>query len=169
MSFKKKACVFLAAAILFALLPAFGMPAKAANAIVINEANFPDPVVRSYVSSKIDTSKNGILEEEEIAAATMININNRDLTSLKGIEIFTSLERLYCSGNMDICSLDSVDLSSLTALKYVEINATSITSLDLSGHSALLSLNISQNSSLTSVNLSGCYCPLQQKRRIPGI
>ncbi len=153
---KKRLCVLLAFVMLLSQLPAFSTIAKASGGIEINADSFPDPVVRNYVSTKFDTSGNGTLEEGEIAAVKEFTIRDEGLTSLEGIECFTNMESFTCSGNMDICEVSSVDLSNLTALKYVLISNTKITSLDLSGHSALQSLYINQNYYLTSVDLSGC-------------
>ena len=152
---KKRMCLWLVFAMLLAQLPVFGTTAKAAGGVAINSVNFPDSVVRNYVSN-FDTSGNGTLEEGEIAAVKEFTIRDEGLTSLEGIECFTNMESFTCSGNMDICEVSSVDLSNLTALKYVLISNTKITSLDLSGHSALQSLYINQNYYLTSVDLSGC-------------
>jgi hypothetical protein len=62
-----------------------------------------------------------------------------------------SLTGLYCIGN----SLTSLDISGLTALTVLNCIDNSLTSLDVSGLTALTELECSSNS-LTSLNVSGC-------------
>ena len=68
--------------------------------------------------------------------------------SLKGIEYFTELEELYCSGN----ALTEIDLSKNTALKRLDCSGNKLLNLDLSGNKALTTLDCSYNQ-LTSLDL----------------
>ena len=56
-----------------------------------------------------------------------------ELTSLKGIEYFTSLKRLRCFYNQ----LTSLDISNNTALTYLYCNSNQLTTLDVSNNTAL--------------------------------
>ena len=59
---------------LFAML-ALGFSAKAsAKDIAIDETNFPDPGLREYVQTAYDTNKDGMLSDEENAAAKKMNV-----------------------------------------------------------------------------------------------
>ncbi len=84
----------------------------ATSGIEINEINFPDATFRNYVKSNFDTNKDGYLSKNEIAAVTTINVNNKGILSLKGIEYFTALTELDCSNN----NLTSLDVSANTSL-----------------------------------------------------
>ncbi len=64
-----------------------------------------------------------------------------ELTSLMGIEYFTSLKKLNCSGNQ----LTTLDISSNTALEYLQCFNNQLTSLDVSNNTALIHLNCSFN------------------------
>ena len=64
-----------------------------------------------------------------------------ELTSLKGIEYFTSLKHLNCNYN----KLTSLDLSNNTALESLNCADNELTSLDVSNNTALWLLNCSSN------------------------
>ena len=54
---------------------ALGCSAKAsAQDIAIDETNFPDPGLREYVQTAYDTNKDGVLSDEENAAAKEMNV-----------------------------------------------------------------------------------------------
>ena len=99
--------------------------------VAIDEANFPDEVFREYVSG-LDKNNDGSLSDSEIAAVTVIDVHKKEyyyyydfeesedkISSLKGIEYFTSLESLDCSCNL----ITALDLSKNTAL--VRLNCSS--------------------------------------------
>ena len=72
---------------------------SASAGVAINTTNFPDAEFRSYVSVNCDTNGNGSLSAAEIAAVTSIDCSQKGITSLKGVEHFTGLKRLYCWSN----------------------------------------------------------------------
>lgn len=84
----------------------------------------------------------------ELTSLTIKGFNH--LNSLKLNK--NTLSSLYFSGN----SLSSIDFSDYTALKSAEIYGKNITSIDVSGCSALTILNCKQCTALTNLNLSGC-------------
>ena len=81
--------------------------------VAINETNFPDATFREYIMQQFDADGNGSLSTEEIASATYIYVDDMDISSLKGVEYFTSLQSLDCNYN----SISSLDLSKNTALE----------------------------------------------------
>ena len=131
---------------------------KAEGEITINETTFPDERFR-YWLKYTDYGKDGKLTDSEIAGVDTIIIKNFDVTSLKGIEYFTSLKTLYCFGN----EIESLDLSKNTALEQLVCDDNKLTELDLSKNTALKKLHCSGND-LTSLDLSfqkalnGLYC-----------
>lgn len=124
------------------------------NAVLINEENFPDSVFRAYVSENFDTSnpKDGVLSTDEILKIKSINVNfKKEITSLKGIEHFSELEKLYC---LDLWRLTSLDVRANK--KLVELNcegAMGIQELDVSNNKELISLNCGYTS-LTSIDVT---------------
>ena len=100
------AAAFLATA---GVLAFGGSLARAAGDVEINETNFPDKIFRNIILSET-YGEDGVLTEEEISDVKWISINNDGISSLQGIEYFTSLETLICEG----AKLTSLDLSKNT-------------------------------------------------------
>ena len=80
----------------------------------IDEACFPDPNFREWVI-ELDQQKNfdGMLSAEEISSVTSMDVSNRQITDLTGIEHFFVLSWLDCSQNQ----LTHLDLTSNTNLR----------------------------------------------------
>ena len=119
------------------------------TAIAINSTNFPDGNFLTYVSSKIDSDKNGYLTSTERNNVIMIEVMNKGISNLKGIEHFTYLLDLICAGN----NLSSIDVSKNTELQNLSCFDNSISSLNLTYNTKLTSL-LCQSNNLTSLNLT---------------
>ena len=119
--------------------------------VPIDEANFPDPVFRSFVSGRYDRDGDGMLSDTEIYNIWDLSISNYSISSLRGVENFTELRSLYCSSN----NLTELNLSGCAALNSVNCNANVLTSLNLSGCTGLRSLNCANNS-LRELDVSDC-------------
>lgn len=127
---------------------------------------FTDANFQSFVSSNFDANHDGSLSEEEIADVTSINVSNyaSAISSMKGIEVFTALESLNCSGQA-IKSLDVVDLTNLVTINASNnqlstfsfpTEAPNLTSVNLSGNLLTeITLQNTTYSSLTSLNVYG--------------
>ena len=130
------------------------------NTIAINEANFPDANFRTVVST-FDKNGDGKLNDAEIAAVTVINCSKKNISSLKGIEYFTALERLLCGENQ----LTTLDVSNNTVLKILDCDKNQLTTLDVSNNAALTglfcynnqltALDVSKNTALTTLHCWG--------------
>ncbi|MBR5918801.1 MAG: leucine-rich repeat domain-containing protein, partial [Prevotella sp.] len=129
--------------------------------IAINETNFPDANFRSYVSgTAIDKDKDGYLSDAEISKVTEIDVRNKSIENLKGIEFFTAVTKLHCLNNQ----LTSLNLSANTKLIYLSCVNNQLKSLDLSGCTALqtlycynnqlTALEVKKNTALTTLS---CY------------
>ena len=118
--------------------------------VEISKANFPDAAFMEYVK-KFDTTPDGKLSQDEIAAVKEISVSGKKITDLSGIEFFTAVTELDCRGNQ----LTALDLSKNTALTSLICNNNKLTSLDLSNNKALTGLFCSSNK-LTELNISGC-------------
>ena len=142
-------------------------PTAFADDVDINETNFPDSVFRNYVSVNCDRDGNGKLSETEISRSRSISLNKSGLSSLKGIEFFTSLTNLSCGNNQ----LTRLDVSNNTALTSLYCYGNQLTRLDVSNNTALTALYCTRNQ-LTRLDVSNntalisLYCPNNQLTRL---
>jgi len=104
----------------------------------IDSTNFPDANFRKYVLNKIDTNKDGKLSKSEIQKTKVIEISEKSIKSVKGIEHFSELEELYCDNNKN---LYSIDLSNNKKLLVLSCNNNGLNSLDVSENQELKSLS----------------------------
>lgn len=98
--------------------------------------------------------------KQQMAELTGLDVSDCSLTSLAGIEYFTSLQILRCNKN----DLTTLDVSKLTSLTILYCNNNSLESLDVSKLTNLELLNCSNNrlksldvSSLANLNDLFCY------------
>ncbi|WP_326981560.1 LamG-like jellyroll fold domain-containing protein [Chryseobacterium sp. MYb264] len=145
-------------------------PATPYCVVHIPDANFKYALLNH--SPIIDTNANGVIECAEAAAFTgILNLYNKNISNLTGIEAFTNLTKLYCGKNY----LTSLDVSANTALKELSFTNNQITNINLNtntelsildtSYNLLTSLDVSantlltklycNNSSLTSLNVNG--------------
>ena len=158
---RKWGAALLCAALLAALLPA----AAQAEGVTIDETNFPDAAFREYVERVCDSDGNKVLSAEEIGKVESMMLvagwtTVSKIESLKGIEYFTALTRLYCYNN----ALTELDVSKNTALTDLNCANNALTALDVTqntaltrlncANNALTALNVSQNTALTDLNCS---------------
>ena len=112
--------------------------AKWTELIEINETNFPGDGLRNYILNFKDTDKDGYLSPEEISQVTSLGVNT---DSVKGIEYFTELTYLSCSGSQ----LYEVDVSQNTKLVNLSVCNSPITELDISKNTNLVILTCDYN------------------------
>lgn len=122
------------------------------------ELNIPDANFKKYLLENFDVNSDGKLTlydaiewNKPTYPNKRINIQNKDISSLKGIEYFTELKYLDCSLN----PIKSLNLSNHTALKTL-FCGKDLTDIDLSGCIALTYLWCSSNPNLSYINLNGC-------------
>ena len=152
------------------IVPPVTPPSGGGDSIAIDASNFPDPDFRTYVKAEFDKDNNNSLSESERNAATVINVKDKLMETLEGIEFFPNLKELDCSINqlsrLDVsqntalekldCStnqLSSLNLSKNAKLKYLYCNQNELTSLDVSKNTGLNLLNCNRNR-LTSLDVS---------------
>ena len=119
-----------------------------ADDIPVNSTTFPDENFRKWVLEQ-DYGQDGVLTEAEIAEVNGIDVSNKNIASLKGIEYFTALTELECYNNQ----LTALDLSKNTALTYLECSWNQLTALDVSKNTALTVLYCDGNQ-LTALDVS---------------
>ncbi len=116
--------------------------------VAIDETNFPDSVFRNYVM-QFDTDGNGSFSSDELLAVTRIDVDNKEIASLEGVEYFTALEELWCIRSR----VTSLDVSKNIALKKLYCYQNQLTSLNVSNNPALEKLICDYNQ-LTSLDVS---------------
>ena len=141
---------------LFAML----MATAAWADVMINATNFPDTNFRNWVLSQ-EYGLDGKLSSTELANVTSISVPLEHIQSLKGIEYFTALTKLFCSNN----ELTELDVSGCTALTELFCSDNQLTALDVSKNTALkrlhcddnqlTKLDVSKNTKLTELDCSG--------------
>ena len=122
--------------------------------IAINEKNFPDKNFRDYVAGEWDKNHDNCFSPSEIAKATWISCDNREIDSLEGIQFFTEIWLLECYYN----NLKTIDLSNNKKLSYINCHHNQLKELDVSGlpllktfycgYNALPSIDVSKNEKL---------------------
>ena len=123
------------------------------KALDIDSKNFPDKVFREYVSENFDPDKNAALTDDEIKKITEIDLTGKDISSLTGIELFTELKNLNCSGDPKKGGkLTELDVRKNVALTTLNCSNQPIKDLDLSYNSKLSILDCS-NTKITELNL----------------
>ena len=132
-----------------------------------------DDAFASYCRSEFDTDKDGKVSMKEASVVEVIDIKEKGISSLKGLNYFINLKTLDCSQNdlstLDIsgnsslsrlyCSenkLKSLNLSKNTRLVYLTASDNEIASLDLSNNRKLSLLSCSGNR-LSSLDISMLY------------
>lgn len=119
------------------------IPAGDASSEHGENLNIPDIYFKAYLVDNFDVNGDGEISVGEALAVKEINVASSSLPirSLSGIEHFTKLESLDCSGN----NLPLLDLKSNAALRTLNCSDNSLTVLDLSDKLYLTDLDCSGN------------------------
>ncbi|MCR5203457.1 MAG: hypothetical protein K6E47_00195 [Lachnospiraceae bacterium] len=127
------------------------VPVNAAtySSIPISSTNFPDKNFRNYIKGACDDNMDGILDKGEIEEINWLYCDERDISSLKGIEFFPNLYGIDCYFN----DIKSVDLSKNTKLKYIDLSDNYISSINLSNNTKLEFVDLSENC-ISTINLN---------------
>ena len=124
------------------------------------DVNIPDEAfLNALIDLGIDTNGDGAISPSEAEEIPHIDVSDRGISDMTGIEAFINLERLLCWKNQ----LTSLDVSQNTALTDLYCAFNQLTSLNVSKNTALTvlhcfsnpltSLDISNNSSLKNIQL----------------
>ena len=123
-----------------ALNAAFANAVEEFNPYIGWRAN-PDGTVSLDENNRMEIIMNG---------GTFLDLQNKNITSLAGIEYFTDLETLDCRGNQ----LTTLDVTGLTSLTVLVCNDNQLTALDVTGLTSLKNLFCSGNQ-LTDIDVTG--------------
>ena len=114
------------------------------------EITIPDKTfLNTLIELGVDTNGDSIISPAEAAKITNLNVLNRSISELTGIEAFVNLDTLYCSSNQ----LTSLNVSKNTNLRYLNCSGNQLTSLDISKNTNLRTLYCNENK-LTSLDIS---------------
>ena len=143
--------------------------------VEINSKNFPDETFRKFVkdTKAINPDGSSKLTAQELQAVTTMDVSNRKIANLTGIEYFTNLTTLKCAN----CNLQELLLSNFEKLETLDChhnsnlyklevkdcknlktlvcNDCALTGLTFSNAKNLQYLRC-YNNSLKNLNLSGC-------------
>ena len=140
----------LTLAMVFTFLPISAFAATDSyGPVYLDDRIVPDDTFREYLLKRFDKDHNGTLYPAERYAVTEIDVNDKNITSLKGIEFFPNLKKLDCGHNR----LTSLDVSKNTVLQELVCWENQLTSLDVSQNTALQELECFENK-LTSLDVS---------------
>ena len=122
-----------------ALNAAFANAVKESNSHIQWTAN-PDGTVSLDENNRIEIMNGG----------TFLDLQNKNITSLAGIEYFTNLETLNCMGNQ----LTTLDVTKLTNLETLNCMGNQLTTLDVTKLTNLTGL-ICAGNQLTTLDVTG--------------
>ena len=106
------------------------------------DKNFADVLRESYGAPTSVT-------DDFMKRLTVLNIGERNLTSLKGIEYAVNVTTLFCDKNQ----ITELDVSSNTKLEFLNCNKNQLTELDVSSNTKLVLLSCSENQ-ITELDVS---------------
>lgn len=114
----------------------------------ISEAIVPEGMGTPNGDGSVTLSELDLIALEEIES---LNLSSKGLKNLYGIEVYSNLKSLNCSGNL---SLTKIDVRKLTKLETLYCDRCALTELNVTGLSNLWRLTCDQNQ-LTSLDLTG--------------
>ena len=110
--------------------------------IPIDAEHFPDDNFRAYVANELDPNGDLWLTLQELWAVEDMDCSEKGIASLQGVEYFTELQTLNCSGN------------ELTSLRFT--GNPLLKKLDCSGNEGLAALDVSALGRLEVLYCNGC-------------
>lgn len=122
----------------------FNMDCVAEN-IYIPDANFK----AALIDLGIDVNDDDEINYTEAEAVDSLDIHDKGISDLTGIEAFVNLIFLWCYDN----DLDSIDVSALPLLSNLDCGGNNLTSLDVSSNSQLVELRCYINQ-ITALDIS---------------
>ena len=114
----------------------------------ISEAIVPEGMGTSNGDGSVTLSDD---EKEQLKAIETLELSGKGLKNLSGIEVYSNLKYLFCSGNK---SLTKIDVRKLTKLEILECESCALTELKVNGLSNLKRILCAENK-LTSLDVSG--------------
>ena len=127
--------------------------------VLLNQTNFPDNTFRMFIrnSQTLNPDLNDYLTQDEVNNIKTLDVSNKNISNLQGVEFLTKLTSLSCNQT----NITALDVSALTALENLSCAyCTRLTSLNLyydytygySHNTVMKTLNVS-GTKLTELNL----------------
>lgn len=127
------------------------------TSLPINKNNFPDDSFRNYIKTYKAGGRDVLTVEEQRKVET-IEVEGKNISSLRGIETFPNLTELDCGNN----SIQKLDLRQNPMLITLKCNKNQLTQLDLSKNPDIDYLNCSENQleqlDVSHLKLEYLYC-----------
>ena len=130
--------------------------------VLLNKTNFPDDTFRMFIrnSQTLNPDLNDYLTQDEVNNIKTIDVSNKNISNLQGVEFLTKLTSLSCNQT----NITALDVSALTELENLSCAyCTNLTSLNLyyyydtsygdNHNDAMKTLNVS-GTKLTELNLN---------------
>ena len=96
--------------------------------------DIPDQAfLNALIELGIDTNGDSIITSAEAELVTVLRVDEREITSMSGLESFTRLDTLSCCIN----NIAHLDVSTNTELRYLNCSHNQISNLDLSKNAKL--------------------------------
>jgi Leucine-rich repeat (LRR) protein len=149
----------------------FTTDCKANSSVSIPDTAF----LHALIDEGVDTNGDSLISYDEAERIISLDVSNKGITDMKGIEAFVNLDTLLLTGYWNynwggdpiFNSVSSLDVSSILGLKYLDCGGNGMRNLDLSKNSALKFLDCSLNC-LTNLDISNnsdleiLYCHSQK-------
>ena len=107
-----------------------------------------DKFEQALIDLGYDTTLDDYVLTANISGVTDLDVSNKEISDLTGIEAFSALTNLNC----EINKLTALDVSANTALNELHCPSNQLTSLDVSSNTALTELHCNDNQ-LTYLNM----------------
>lgn len=105
---------------------------------------FNDPVFKQVIIDKVLNGDREITDniyQDEVSEITTLDVSNKDITDLKGIEHFVSLQALNCSGNRIL----QIDMSGNPELTNLDCTNSQVITLNIANNKKITHLYCAQN------------------------
>ena len=123
----------------------------------VGNINIPDANFKAYCVAKFDTNNDLEISYAEALSVNSINVHTDNIFSLSGIEFFSNLQRLNCSGSsyqyvheygryIGEGKLTELDISNNVLLVSLHVASNRLSSLDVSRNQLLKTLDCDFNS-----------------------
>ncbi|WP_051605661.1 BspA family leucine-rich repeat surface protein [Polaribacter sp. Hel_I_88] len=132
------------------IVDANGCSQELVYALVVNPAITLVPnnnFEQSLIDQGYDTDGiiNGQVKTADILGITELDVSNKNISDLTGIEDFLNLEKLYCRAN----TIKTLDFSKNLKLTHVEADNNQLTSVNVTNNIALTTLGVGANQLIT--------------------
>lgn len=183
---RKMYTILLTMVMALSFIPTFTMAVSAtpSDSAPIESA-FTDPAFLEAVREIVGKTNGEHIYRSDVENITELNVVDKNIVSLDGIEYFTRLEELYCYDNyivvLDLshnskleildCSyntdIESIDISNCPELRWLDCNFTTLEQLDVRNNTnltrlvafgtCLRTLNVSNNPLLETLDVYDAY------------